>query len=124
MQQFTNGTPVSLVQTVSDPTGHITQASVTQVTLAPGTYFITYHASAVLESAGYFQITPAYNGSAVLEYGAYDRVDSGGVGVSGSSAFLAVVPEETQLTLNYNSSAAARDGAMTMVILGLRTSDT
>ena len=94
------------------------------MTLAPGTYFITYHASAVLESAGYFQITPAYNGSAVLEYGAYDRVDSGGVGVSGSGAFIAVVPAQTQFTLNYNSNAASRDGAVTMVILGLRAGET
>ena len=124
MQQFTNGTPISFAQVVADPTGHITQPSATQVTLAPGTYFITYHVSATLEAAGYLQITPSYNDRIFLEYGVYDRVDSGGVGVSGSSAFLAVVPEETQLTLNYNSSAAARDGAMTMVILGLRTSDT
>ena len=124
MQQFANGTPISFAQAVADPTGHITQPSATQVTLAPGTYFITYHVSAILEAAGYLQITPAYNDRIFLEYGVYDRVADASVGVSGSSAFLAVVPEETQLTLNYNSSAAARDGAMTMVILGLRTSDT
>ena len=122
MQQFTNGTPISFAPAVTDPTGHITQPSVTQVTLAPGTYFITYHVSAVLEAAGYLQITPAYSGRIFLEYGVYDRVAAAGVGVSGSSAFIAVVPEETQLTLNYNSSAASRDGAMTMVILGLHTS--
>lgn len=122
MQQFTNGTPISFAPAVTDPTGHITQPSVTQVTLAPGTYFITYHVSAVLEAAGYLQITPAYSGRIFLEYGVYDRVAGAGVGVSGSSAFIAVVPEETQLTLNYNSSAASRDGAMTMVILGLHTS--
>ena len=56
------GRPSPLLTAVTDPTGHITQPSVTQVTLAPGTYFITYHVSAVLEAAGYLQITPAYSG--------------------------------------------------------------
>ena len=88
-----------------------------------GTYFVTYHVSAVLEAAGYLQITPFYNGAAFLEYGVYDRVSSASVSVSGSAAFIAVVPAQTVLTLNCNSSAAVRDGAMTMVILGLHTEE-
>ena len=123
MQQFVNGTPISFTQAAADPTGHISQSSATQVALEPGTYFVTYHVSAILEAAGYLQVTPAYNGSAFLEYGVYDRVNSASVSVSGSAAFIAVVPAQTVLTLNYNSSAAARDGAMTMVILRLQASD-
>ena len=123
MQQFANGSPISFTQAVADPTGHISQPSATQVALAPGTYFVTYHVSAVLEAAGYLQITPFYNGAAFLEYGVYDRVSSASVSVSGSSAFIAVVPAQTVLTLNCNSSAAVRDGAMTMVIMGLHTEE-
>lgn len=123
MQQFANGSPISFTQAVADPTGHISQPSATQVALAPGTYFVTYHVSAVLEAAGYLQITPFYNGAAFLEYGVYDRVSSASVSVSGSAAFIAVVPAQTVLTLNCNSSAAVRDGAMTMVILGLHTEE-
>ena len=123
MQQFANGSPISFTQAVADPTGHISQPSATQVALAPGTYFVTYHVSAVLEAAGYLQITPFYNGAAFLEYGVYDRVSSASVSVSGSAAFIAVVPAQTVLTLNCNSSTAVRDGAMTMVILGLHTEE-
>ena len=123
MQQFANGSPISFTQAVADPTGHISQPSATQVALAPGTYFVTYHVSAVLEAAGYLQITPFYNGAAFLEYGVYDRVSSANVSVSGSAAFIAVVPAQTVLTLNCNSSAAVRDGAMTMVIMGLHTEE-
>ena len=123
MQQFANGSPISFTQAVADPTGHISQPSATQVALAPGTYFVTYHVSAVLEAAGYLQITPFYNGAAFLEYGVYDRVSSASVSVSGSAAFIAVVPAQTVLTLNCNSSAAVRDGAMTMVIMGLYTEE-
>ena len=123
MQQFANGSPISFTQAVADPTGHISQPSATQVALAPGTYFVTYHVSAVLEAAGYLQITPFYNGAAFLEYGVYGRVSSASVSVSGSAAFIAVVPAQTVLTLNCNSSAAVRDGAMTMVILGLHTEE-
>ena len=123
MQQFANGSPISFTQAVADPTGHISQPSATQVALAPGTYFVTYHVSAVLEAAGYLQITPFYNGAAFLEYGVYDRVSSASVSVSGSAAFIAVVPAQTVLTLNCNSSAAVRDGAMTMVIMVLHTEE-
>ena len=123
MQQFANGSPISFTQAVADPTGHISPPSATQVALAPGTYFVTYHVSAVLEAAGYLQITPFYNGAAFLEYGVYDRVSSASVSVSGSAAFIAVVPAQTVLTLNCNSSAAVRDGAMTMVIMGLHTEE-
>ena len=105
------------------PQTEVSQPSATQVALAPGTYFVTYHVSAVLEAAGYLQITPFYNGAAFLEYGVYDRVSSASVSVSGSAAFIAVVPAQTVLTLNCNSSAAVRDGAMTMVIMGLHTEE-
>ena len=119
MQQFASGAPISFAMAEADGTGRITQPSSTQVGLEPGTYFVTYHISAVLETAGYLQITPSYSGGAHLEYGVYGRTADASVTVNGSAAFLAVIPEATVLTLNANASAAVRDGAMTMVILSL-----
>ena len=91
--------------------------------LGTGHLFCHLPCLCVLEAAGYLQITPFYNGAAFLEYGVYDRVSSASVSVSGSAAFIAVVPAQTVLTLNCNSSAAVRDGAMTMVIMGLHTEE-
>ena len=119
MQQFASGAPISFATAEADGTGRITQPSSTQVGLEPGTYFVTYHISAVLETAGYLQITPSYSGGAHLEYGVYGRTADASVTVNGSAAFLAVIPEATVLTLNANASAAVRDGAMTTVILSL-----
>ncbi len=123
MQQFANGQPISFKTAVADPTGHITQSSGTQVSLSPGTYLIHYNVEAVLETAGYLQVTPSYNGQGQLPYGVYARTADDNVTVSGSSSFIAEVPAATTLTLNVNSSAATRDGTMTMVILGLRGGD-
>ena len=119
MQQFASGAPISFATAEADGTGRITQPSSTQVNLAPGTYFVTYHISAVLETACYLQITPSYSGGAHLEYGVYGRTADASVTVNGSAAFLAVIPEAAVLTLNANASAAVRDGTMTMVILSL-----
>ena len=123
MQQFVNGQPLTFKTAVADPTGHITQSSGTQVSLSPGTYLIHYNVEAVLETAGYLQVTPSYNGQGQLPYGVYSRTADDNVTVSGSSSFIAEVPAATTLTLNVNSSAATRDGTMTMVILGLRGGD-
>ena len=123
MQRFTSGTPISFATAVADSTGHITQPNATRVTLAPGTYLVTYHVSAVLETAGYLQVTPSYNGQAFLQYGVYGRTIDKSVTVSGSSSFIAVVPAQTDLILNVNTDVTTRDGAMTMAILGLNTGE-
>lgn len=120
-QRFVNGQPMDLTTAVADTTGHITQESASRITLMPGTYFVTYHVSAVLEEEGYLQITPAYNNTPFLEYGVYARTADPSVTVSGSNSFIAVVAEETALTLNVNTNTTTRDGAATLVILGLRS---
>lgn len=104
----------------ADPAGRIVQTSATQVTLAPGTYLIAYHVSAILDAAGYLQVTPAYGGQGHLEYGVYGRTGTAGTSVSGSASWILTVPETTVLTLNSNSSVNTRDGALTLTILGLR----
>ena len=119
MSRFPSGEPIAFRTEVPDSTGRIVQTSGTQVTLHPGVYLIAYHVSAILETAGYLQITPAYNGRGYLEYGVYGRTGQDGVSVSGSASWIAVVPEETTLTLRADSDVQIRDGAMTMTILGL-----
>lgn len=119
MQQFQNGSPMVLFPAVSDPTGQITALSDTQIQLSPGTYFVSYHVSSVLDTAGYLQVTPSFSDRPFLEYGVYGRTGTDNVSMSGSSAFLAVIPEETVFTLNINTSSANREGEATLVFLKL-----
>lgn len=119
MQQFQNGTPMTLLPAVSDPTGQITALSDTRIQLSPGTYFVSYHVSAVLDTAGYLQVTPSFSDRPFLEFGVYGRTGIDSVSMSGSSAFLAVIPEETVFTLNINTSSATREGEATLVFLKL-----
>ena len=119
MQQFQNGAPMTLLPAVSDPTGQITALSDTRIQLSPGTYFVSYHVSSVLDTAGYLQVTPSFSDRPFLEYGVYGRTGIDNVSMSGSSAFLAVIPEETVFTLNINTSSATREGEATLVFLKL-----
>lgn len=121
MALFPNGAPISFVTGTADPTGHIVQTAATQITLMPGSYLISYHISAILRTAGYLQITPAYQGQSFLEYGVYGRTANDSVSVSGSASFIVEISEETVFTLNSNSNTEARDGSMTLTILGLRS---
>ena len=122
MVPLPDGSPIPFATGTADATGHIVQTSGTQITLLPGTYLVTYHISAILLTAGYLQITPAYQGRGFLEYGVYSRTAENNASVSGSASFILTAPEETVLTLNSNSNAVAREGAMTMVILKLHSS--
>ncbi len=82
---------------------------------------MTYHISAILLTAD----TPDHtglSGRGFLEYGVYSRTAENNASVSGSASFILTAPEETVLTLNSNSNAVAREGAMTMVILKLHSS--
>lgn len=120
MARFPSGEPIAFRTEVPDSTSQIVQTSGTQVTLQPGVYLVSYHISAILETAGYLQITPAYNGRGYLEYGVYGRTAQDRVSVSGSASLIALVQDETTLTLRADSDVQTRDGAMTMTILGLR----
>ena len=103
-------------------TGHITQTSTTQVTLAPN----VFHHVPCQRRAGAGRLFAGHSrlwGSGLPAIRVYGRVIDNNVTVSGSNSFIAVVAEETVLTLNVNSDTTLRDGAMTMVILGLKTSE-
>ena len=62
------GSQLALLPDVTDPTGAITQSSLTQIALEPGYYLISYKVSAIFQRANYLQVTPSYNGTAHLEY--------------------------------------------------------
>lgn len=66
MVPLPDGSPIPFATGTADATGHIVQTSGTQITLLPGTYLVTYHISAILLTAGYLQITPAYQGRGFL----------------------------------------------------------
>lgn len=120
MQRFTNGTTIPFLQAVEDPTGQIVLQNATQIRLEPGYYLISYHVSAILETAGYLQVTPAYGGQGHLEYGVYARTADDSVSAGGSNSLILHVEEETVFTLNYNSNVTSRDGAATVVVVQLR----
>mgnify|MGYP000308901508 FL=1 len=61
-RRFENGRPIPLLPGTEDPTGSIVLADETRIELAPGYYCISFSVSAILEEAGYMQVTPAYNG--------------------------------------------------------------
>lgn len=104
---------------VSDDTGNIGMENDTNLLLSPGYYFISYSVSAVLDDAGYMQITPYYSGAPHIEYGAYFKTSTGASSAYVSNSIIIYVPEHTAFTLNYNCSTSSRSGAATVGILKL-----
>ena len=117
--QFVNGQPILLGTVLADPTGNIELINSNSIVLMPGYYFITYSVSAVLDNAGYMQITPSYNGSAHLEYGIYFKTNVTSSSAYGSNSIIINVPMQTNFTLTYNSNVSSRSGAATISILKL-----
>ena len=118
-QRFKSGNPIQLFIGTADNSGNITLNNNTQIILSPGFYLISYSVSAVLDSAGYMQVTPFYNGTSHLEYGVYFRTAENSSSASGSSHFVIYVPSQTAFTLNYNSDVTDRSGAATVTVLKL-----
>ena len=100
-------------------TGNITLEDNTRIVLEPGYYYIAYSVSAVLDNAGYMQITPFYNGAAHLEYGIYFKTGTASSSACGSGFMIISVPSRTNFTLNYNSSVGNRSGAASITFLKL-----
>ena len=117
---FPSGGNIPFATGTEDPSGRIRQTADTQVTLEPGVYLVTYSVSAVLETAGYLQVTPSYGGQGHLEYGVYGRTAADSVTVSGSASWILTAQEQVTLALNSSGSSATRDGALTLTILALR----
>ena len=117
--QFVNGQPIPIVTGTADTTGNIVLADNTRIVLSPGYYYISYSVSTVLDTPGYMQITPSYNGMSHLEYGIYFKTGTASSSAYGSNSIIIYVPSETNFTLTYNSSAKNRSGAATIAVIKL-----
>lgn len=116
---FVDNQPMALHPSIADTTQNITSTSTTRLLLQPGFYQISLEVSTILTTAGYMQITPAYNGAPHIEFGIYSRTGSPQNTAEGSSHFLIEVTQATPFTVNYNSNVANTDGQLTLVIVKL-----
>ena len=117
---LTRGSPITLLASVIDTTGNITQASINTLNLQPGFYLISYKVSCLFRQASYMQITPFYNGTSHLETGIYFATSTEGSSACGSAHFILRAPTATQFSLNYNGSADGTDGEINVSIFKLR----
>lgn len=117
---FTSGDRITLFPSVPDPTGNITESTLTQVSLTAGYYLVTYSVSAILRDPNYIQVTPFYNGTAHLETGVYFATTANGSSAVGASSFILYAPEATVFSLTYNGPEDAREGTVTLTFLKLR----
>lgn len=117
---FTSGDRITLFPSVPDPTGNITESTLTQVSLTAGYYLVTYSVSAILRDPNYIQVTPFYNGAAHLETGVYFATTANGSSAVGASSFILYAPEATAFSLTYNGPEDAREGTVTLTFLKLR----
>lgn len=118
-RRFESGQPIPLLTGTADPTGNISLANGTRIELAPGYYCISFSVSAILEEAGYMQVTPAYNRTSNLLYGIYFKTGAALSSAYGSSSAIIHVSEPTGFSLTYNSNVADRSGAATVSVIRL-----
>ncbi|HJB20292.1 MAG TPA: hypothetical protein H9773_01135 [Candidatus Fournierella merdavium] len=118
-RRFENGQPIPLLPGTEDPTGNIVLGDESRIELAPGYYCVTYSVSAILEEAGYMQVTPSYNGTSNLLYGVYFKTGAALSSACGSNSIIIQVPAQTSFTLTYNSNVMSRSGAATVSVLKL-----
>ena len=117
---FTSDDRITLFPSVPDPTGNITESTLTEVSLTAGYYLVTYSVSAILRDPNYIQVTPFYNGAAHLETGVYFATTANGSSAVGASSFILYAPEATAFSLTYNGPEDAREGTVTLTFLKLR----
>ena len=103
----------------TDTTGNITLQGNNKVLLEPGYYYIFYGASAILDNAGYMQVTPTYNGTSHLDDGIYSKTGTPKTTALGAYGLILNAPAQTTFTLTFNSDTTARSGALSLCILKL-----
>ncbi len=118
-RRFENSQLIPLITGTEDTTGNITLINDTQIKLNPGYYYISYSVSAILEEAGYMQITPSYNGSPYLPYGIYFKTGTVSSSAYGSNSMIIYVPSQTTFSLTFNSNVGNRSGAATVSVIKL-----
>lgn len=121
-RRLENGQPIPLLPGTEDPTGNIVLADETRIELAPGYYCISFSVSAILEEAGYLQVTPSYNGTPNLPYGIYFKTGAAFSSAYGSNSIIIHVPAQTSFSLTCNSNVANRSGAATVSVIKLTRS--
>lgn len=121
-QQPADGSLLALFPGVEDPTGQIVSEDGLRITLAPGYYLVSYQVSGILREAGYLQVTPFYNGAPHIEFGIYFVAGTARSSANGETHMILEVPETTQFSMTFNSSAVAIDVQMTVTFLKLRRS--
>ena len=110
---------LTLVPSVIDTTGNITETDLTHIALKAGYYLVSYSVSAVLRDPGYMQITPSYNGAAHLETGVYFATNADGSSVNGPAHFILVAPSDTVFSLYYDGPEDAIEGTVNLTFLKL-----
>ena len=116
---FTSGNLMPLQAQTTDTTGNITLQGNNKVLLEPGYYYIFYGASAILDNAGYMQVTPTYNGTSHLDDGIYSKTGTPKTTAWGAYGLILNAPAQTTFTLTFNSDTTARSGALSLCILKL-----
>ena len=119
---FQNSQPIPWITGTADTTGNISLINNTEIELTPGYYYISYNVSAILDNAGYMQITPSYNDMPYLTYGIYFKTNATSSSAYGSNSIIIYVPSQTTFKLTYNSNVTSRSGAATISIIKLTRS--
>ena len=120
---YNNGDLITLYPAITDPTGNITAADLTHITLAAGYYLISYKVSVIFPTANYMQITPSYNGTPHLDTGIYFATSTNGSSACGSAFFVLYAPSPTVFTLTYSGSGRATGGDVNLTILKLQRTE-
>lgn len=114
---FENGRPMPFIIGTADTAGEIRLENDTQIILPPGYYYVSYSVSAVLDSAGYMQVTPSYNGAPHLEYGVYFRTGAALTSACGANSIIFYAPSQTDFSLTFNSNSENRSGAASVSVI-------
>lgn len=122
-RRFENGKPIPLVTGTADETGQIQLEDETRIRLEQGKYAVWYTVSAVLEKAGYLQVTPSQQASPLLAYGVYAKTADQLVTAGGTNFMLLTGTEPIVLRLNYNSNVGSRSGAASVMVWKLAGPD-
>lgn len=115
-----NASLLPIISSVEDVTGQISVSGGNRLILEPGYYLISYQVSGILNTAGYIQVTPFYNGAADIVRGIYCMVNGGVSSADGSAYFILYAPAQTSFTLTFNSNVRVADVQMTLTVLKLK----
>lgn len=118
-ERYVNAAQIPLYPVVTDTTGNITEASQTVITLNPGYYHITFQVSMLLETPGFAQITPFYDGASHIEFGIYAKTGTNYETAAGSTTVIVNITSRSNFSLTFNSPVANSEAQLTLSIVKL-----